>query len=149
MKATLPLLVLVLASLPLKAGAEHGTRAPGGSGNAVLDFINLRFGMFIHFGMCTFHNEQWAYPFHDPKSFRPTALDCRQWARSAKSAGMRYAVLTTKHHDGFCLWPTDTTGYSVAKCDPPLDVVRQYVNAFRDEGLTVGYHRRNHLAPPL
>ena len=140
MKTTLRLLALALACLPLKPPAGHSMPPHGGSENAVLDFINLRFGMFIHFGMCTFHEEQWAYPFHDPKSFRPAELDCGQWARAAKSAGMRSAVLTTKPHDGFCLWPTDTTGYSVAKSDPPHDVVRQYVDAFRKEGLAVGFY---------
>lgn len=140
MKACLLLFLLVLTIAPASAAEPPPATRPQDPGNAVLDFINLRFGMFIHFGMCTFHDEQWAYPFHDPKSFRPAALDCGQWARAAKSAGMRYAVFTTKHHDGFCLWPTDTTGYSVAKSDPPLDVVRSYVDAFRKEGMKVGFY---------
>ncbi len=67
----------------------------------ILDFLNLKFGMFIHYNMGTYHAEQWAYPFHDPKDFKPSELDCNQWAAAAKSAGMNYAVFTTKHHDGF------------------------------------------------
>jgi alpha-L-fucosidase len=133
------LLLLFLAPVALFGQAPPASPEQG-SRRAVLDFINLRFGMFIHFGMCTFHGEQWAYPFRDPKVFKPEALDCGQWARAARSAGMRYAVFTTKHHDGFCLWPTETTGYSVAKGETGRDIVREYVDAFRREGLRPGFY---------
>jgi alpha-L-fucosidase len=106
----------------------------------LLDFLNLRFGMFIHFNMATFHAEQWANPFHDPKSFDPAALDCRQWARAAKSAKMNYAVFTAKHHDGFCLWDSKVTDYDIASSSRPQDVVREYVDAFRQEGIKVGLY---------
>lgn len=131
--ATLCLAVTGLAQTP-------SAEPPRDSNRAVLDFLNLRFGMFIHFGMSTFHNEQWAYPFRDPKAFRPAKLDATQWAKAAKSAGMRYAVFTTKHHDGFCLWPTQTTGYNSSKSEPGIDVVKAYVDAFRAEGLKVGLY---------
>lgn len=110
--------------------------------NAVIkDFLNLRFGMFIHYNMSTYFNgEQWAYPFHDPQAFAPTHLDCRQWAKAAKSAGMKYAVLTTKHHDGFCLWNTSVTGYDIANSAYKQDIVKQYAEAFRAEGLKVGFY---------
>lgn len=110
--------------------------------NAVIkDFLNLRFGMFIHYNMSTYFNrEQWAYPFHDPQAFAPTQLDCRQWAKAAKSAGMKYAVLTTKHHDGFCLWDTSVTGYDIANSAYKQDIVKQYAEAFRAEGLKVGFY---------
>ncbi len=106
----------------------------------VLDFLNNRFGMFIHFNMGTFHAEQWAKPNHDPKSFNPTALDCKQWARGAKSANMSYAVFTTKHHDGFCLWDSAVTEYDVASSSYKGDIVREYVDAFRAEGIKVGLY---------
>ena len=105
---------------------------------AVVDFLDLRFGMFIHYNMGTYHQEQWAYPFHDPKSFKPTQIDCAQWAAAAKSAGMKYAVFTTKHHDGFSLWNTSVSGYDIASSDYKEDIVRKYVDAFRAEGLKVG-----------
>lgn len=78
------------------------------------DFLKLKFGMFIHFNMGTFHEKEWIEPGQDPKSFNPAKLDCGQWADAAKSAHMKYAVLTTKHHDGFCLWDSKTTTYDVA-----------------------------------
>lgn len=100
------------------------------------EFINQEFGMFIHFNMGTFHEKEWVEPGQDPMSFNPTDLDCRQWAKAAKSAGMKYAVLTTKHHDGFCLWDSETTTYDVGST--PLkgrDIVREYCDAFRSEGI--------------
>lgn len=107
----------------------------------VLDFINLRFGMFIHFNTGTYYAEQWAYPFHDPKGFKPSAINCDQWAQAAQSAGMKYGVFTTKHHDGFCLWDTKVTNYDIASSDyPKLDIVKQYSDAFRKAGLKVGLY---------
>ncbi len=100
------------------------------------DFTKLKFGMFIHFNMGTYHEKEWVEPGKDPMSFNPTKLDCNQWAKAAKSAGMKYAVLTTKHHDGFCLWDSKVTTYDVASS--PLkgrDIVREYCNAFRKQGI--------------
>jgi alpha-L-fucosidase len=99
-------------------------------------FVDLRFGMFIHFNMGTYHDQEWVDPGKDPKSFNPTNLDCGQWARAAKSAGMRFAALTAKHHDGFCLWPTKQTGYNVMNSSRPVDIMKQYVDAFRAQGVT-------------
>lgn len=70
------------------------------------DFIDLRFGMFIHFNMPTYANEDWPDPNASPSLFNPVKLDCNQWADAAKSAGMTYGCLTTKHHSGFCIWNT-------------------------------------------
>lgn len=122
--------------IPLQLWSSgHGEKKP------VIDFLNLRFGMFIHYNMGTYHQEQWAYPFHDPKSFKPSSLNCRQWAKGAKSAGMRYAVLTAKHHDGFCLWDTSVSGYDIASSDyKNLDIIKEYVEAFRSEGLETGLY---------
>ncbi|WP_245949218.1 alpha-L-fucosidase [Lutibacter citreus] len=108
--------------------------------NPVLSFLNLNFGMFIHYNMGTFHGEQWAKPNHDPKSFAPTNLDCNQWAKAAKSAKMNYAVFTTKHHDGFCLWDTKVTDYDVASSSYKGDIVKEYVDAFRKQNIKVGLY---------
>src|SRR5688572_24759784 len=70
--------------------------------------------IFLHFGVNTFTDREWGDGREDPAIFAPAALDARQWARTARAAGFRAMVLTAKHHDGFCLWPTSTTRHSVA-----------------------------------
>lgn len=129
-------ILLVALTIPLQCGAHQQAEE-----KAITDFLNLRFGMFIHYNMGTYHQEQWAYPFHDPKSFKPSALDCRQWAKGAKAAGMKYAVLTAKHHDGFCLWDSSITGYDIASSNyQGLDIVKEYADAFRAEGIKIGLY---------
>jgi alpha-L-fucosidase len=98
-------------------------------------FVDLRFGMFIHFNIPTFMDQDWADPDASPSLFDPKHLDCSQWARAAKSAGMSYGCLTTKHHSGFCIWDTKTTDYNVMHSPLKRDVVREYVDAFRAQGL--------------
>ncbi|MEU5263734.1 alpha-L-fucosidase [Amycolatopsis sp. NPDC021455] len=123
----------MLLGLPALAG---GPVAGASTADDPLSFfVNLRFGMFLHFNMGTFHDAEWVDPNQDPKSFAPTALDCGQWADAAKAAGMTFGVLTTKHHDGFCLWPSKLTGYTVANSSHRRDVVAEYVTAFRSRGL--------------
>lgn len=99
-------------------------------------FTDRRFGMFLHFNMGTFHDAEWVEPGQDPATFAPDRLDCGQWADAAKAAGMTFAVLTAKHHDGFCLWPSRYSSYTVADSGYRHDVVREYVNAFRARGVT-------------
>jgi len=101
------------------------------------EFVDLRFGMFIHFNIPTYMNQDWADPEASPAIFNPTKLDCDQWARAAKSANMSYGCLTTKHHSGFCIWDTKTTDYNVMHSPYKKDVVRQFVDAFRKNGLKV------------
>jgi alpha-L-fucosidase len=98
-------------------------------------FVDLRLGMFIHFNIPTFMDQDWADPDALPAIFDPKKLDCGQWARAAKSANMTYGCLTTKHHSGFCIWDTKTTDYNVMNSPLKRDVVREYVNAFRAQGL--------------
>lgn len=101
------------------------------------DFVDLRFGMFIHYNIPTYTPEDWPDPDAPADLFNPTKLDCRQWALAAKSANMTYGCLTTKHHSGFCIWDTATTDYNVMNSPYGKDVVRQFVDAFRAEGLKV------------
>ncbi|MBV1851647.1 alpha-L-fucosidase [Catellatospora tritici] len=101
------------------------------------------FGLFLHFGVNTFHGREWSDGTLPASSFRPDALDVRQWVDTALAAGARYVVLTAKHHDGFCLWPTETTDYSVrgsAWRDGTGDVVGELARACRAAGLGLGLY---------
>src|SRR6201986_2448296 len=98
-------------------------------------FVDLRFGMFIHFNIPTYMNQDWPDPEASPAIFNPTKLNCDQWAKAAKSANMSYGCLTTKHHSGFCIWDTKTTDYNVMNSPLKRDVVREYTDAFRAQGL--------------
>ena len=101
------------------------------------DFIDLRFGMFIHYNIPTYMNQDWPDPEASPSIFNPTKLDCDQWAKAAKSANMTYGCLTTKHHSGFAIWDTKTTDYNVMNSPLKRDVVKEFVNAFRANNLKV------------
>lgn len=100
-------------------------------------FLDLRFGMFIHFNIPTYSTHDWPDPKLSPTVFNPSKLDCNQWADVALLANMKYGCITTKHHTGFCIWNTKTTDYSVMNSPLKRDVVKEYVDAFRKRGLKV------------
>ena len=109
-----------------------------------------RFGMFIHWGLYAMparhewvkHHECIKDEKYDKyfKYFDPDLYDAKEWARQAKAAGMKYAVMTTKHHEGFCMFDTKHTDYKCTNTPAGRDLVREYVDAFRAEGLKVGFY---------
>jgi alpha-L-fucosidase len=102
--------------------------------------MELGFGMFIHFGINTYYDKEWSDGTLDPAAFHPEKLDTAQWCRTAKEAGMKYIVLVTKHHDGFCLWPSRHTRYSVAASPWKGDLVAEVTNAAAKYGLKLGLY---------
>jgi alpha-L-fucosidase len=121
-------------------GQNFADLRPGPQQSAWQD---LEIGVLIHFGPNSFMDREWGDGAADPRVFDPTALDAAQWAAAAKSAGARYIVLVAKHHDGFCLWPTEQTAYSV-KASPWRgghgDLVREVADAARSQGLRFGVY---------
>ncbi|MDW7693723.1 alpha-L-fucosidase [Flammeovirgaceae bacterium SG7u.111] len=103
------------------------------------EFIDQRFGMFICYNVMSY-GAKWGEANYPIDSFNPQKLDCAQWADAAVSAGMKYGLLTTKHHEGFCLWDSKFTEYDVASTPYQKDIVRQYVDAFRVKGLGIGLY---------
>jgi alpha-L-fucosidase len=113
-------------------------------------FINDRFGLFVHWGLYALGaRHEWlmnreriqtkTYERY-ARYFEPDLFDPVDWAQQAKRAGMRYVVLTTKHHEGFCLWDSKLTDYTVMKTPYGKDIVAQYVDAVRAAGLKVGFY---------
>jgi len=103
----------------------------------------MRLGAFFHFGLNTFHGVEWSDGTLPAAGFVPGELDADQWVRTARELGARYVVLTAKHHDGFCLWPTATTAYSVAASPwrgGAGDVVREVADACARHGLGLGLY---------
>ncbi len=105
-----------------------------------LDWFDTSFYGFVHFGPNTFTNREWGRGDEPEAAFHPTALDCDQWVAAIKSAGMKAMVLTAKHHDGFCLWPSKYTEHSVKNSPFQGDVVRLAADACRRGGLKFGFY---------
>lgn len=113
-------------------------------------FKSARFGLFLHFGLYSIpargewvrSDEQMPEADYIPffENFNPTQFDAKAWARAAKQAGMRYAVLTAKHHDGFCLFDSQYTDWKSTNTPFGRDIVREFLDAFRAEGLRVGLY---------
>jgi len=131
-------------------GAGAGGSAAGSGGTTSVtpletlqrNYVDLRFGMFIHFGILTYTGS-WSQANLPIDMFNPTGLDPSQWADAAASAHMTYGALTTRHHDGFALWPSSVGNFNVRNVswmNGQGDVVRAYVDAFRAKGLAPGLY---------
>src|SRR5882762_4678833 len=123
--------------------AQTVTKIPGKS---MKEFMDKRFGMFIHWGPVTLRGEEigWSRGKEIPaneydnlyKEFNPVLFNADAWVKTAKDAGMKYLTITAKHHDGFCLWPTKVSSYNIGNSPFKRDLVGELAQACRRQGIT-------------
>jgi alpha-L-fucosidase len=155
-------LIMAAAAAPVLLTPDHASSQPPpgrdpSAGSPTADqqrrmawWHQAKFGMFIHFGLyAAYGRHEWAMeneaiPVADYQKlvdgFRPAPGSARKWAALAKAAGMKYMVLTSKHHEGFCNWDTKLTNYNAVQFGPKRDIVGEYVQAAREQGLRVGFY---------
>jgi alpha-L-fucosidase len=146
------ILILLLATLAIQntVTAQLKTETPEQKSKRMAWWTDARFGMFIHWGLYALParhewvknyekmtNEQYQKYFEE---FNPDLYNPKEWARMAKEAGMKYIVLTAKHHEGFCLFDSKYTDYKATNTPFGRDIIREYVDALRAEGLMVGFY---------
>lgn len=105
-----------------------------------LNWFDMEFYAFVHFGPNTYTDREWGDGTEDEKIFNPEKLDCDQWVEAIKAAGMKGMVLTAKHHDGFCLWPSQYTEHSVKNSPCRKDIVKEAALACRRGGIKFGFY---------
>ncbi len=142
-KSTCAALVLALSALAVNAGAQTVNAVDVKPSPQQVAWQDLEIGVIIHFSTNTFLNREWGDGTADPKVFNPCCVDTDQWMKAVKAAGVRYAVLVAKHHDGFTLWPSAQTNYGV-KSSPWMngkgDLVRMASDSARANGLKFGVY---------
>ena len=130
--------ILAAATLLLLAGCHQVEPYGAVPTQQQLAWQDMDMYAFIHYSLNTYTDQEWGFGNEDPALFNPSDLDCRQWARVCKQAGMKGIIFTAKHHCGFCMWPSAYTDYSVKNTpwkDGKGDVVRELADACREEGL--------------
>ena len=131
------------AAPPARGQSPSGDASRPRPSPAQLAWQREQLAMFVHITVNTFTDREWGDGSEPPSIFDPRKLDARQWARTAKECGFRSMILTAKHHDGFCLWPTKTTRHSVASSPwrgGKGDLVGEFADACRAEGLGMGLY---------
>ncbi|MBS1603471.1 MAG: alpha-L-fucosidase, partial [Bacteroidetes bacterium] len=137
--------IVLTVSAPRVCRAQQGPPGPFGPvpSENQLRWQEMEYYAFLHFSINTFTDQEWGSGGDDARLFDPDSLDCRQWARVCKDAGMKGIILTVKHHSGFCLWPSKYTEYSVKNCpwkNGKGDIVRDLADACREYGLKLGIY---------
>ncbi|WP_347840598.1 alpha-L-fucosidase [uncultured Draconibacterium sp.] len=137
----------ILISMLLLVGCKNNPEPPAPFGpvpsSRQVEWHDTDFYSFIHFTINTFTNKEWGYGDESPELFNPTAFDAEQIVLTCKNAGMKGLVLTAKHHDGFCLWPTKTTEHNISKSpfkNGEGDIVREIADACCKHGLKLGIY---------
>ena len=105
-----------------------------------IEWFNIGYYAFIHFGPNTYTGREWGTGDEPESIFNPTELDCDQWVESVKSAGMKGLIITAKHHDGFCLWPSKYTEHSVKNSPCKKDIVKEASEACKRGGIKFGFY---------
>ena len=144
--------LVILAALVFSCAREVKPPEPSGPipSAAQLAWHEMELNAFVHFTTNTFTDKEWGYGDESPAIFNPTAFDADQWIRTFKETGFKGVILTCKHHDGFCLWPSAFTEHSVKNSPFKKDVVKEVSEACKRHGLKFGIYvspwDRNHAA---
>lgn len=144
-KTLLFLFALLICGInALNAQNDYSSYLPKPSSSPTPDqqaMADLKYGMFMHFGINTFNNKEWSNGTLDPKSYNPKVVDADQWVSAAKKAGMKYVIVISKHHDGFCLWDSKYTTYDVGSSGNNTNVVEAVAKACKkyDMALAIYY----------
>ena len=147
MKKMVIIATLAWSTLQLISQAQNNVKAPDPCGPVPtenqLRWQEMEYYAFVHFSLNTYTDQSWGYGNEEVSLFNPKDLDCRQWARICKEAGMKGIIITAKHHCGFCLWPSEYTEYSVKNApwkNGKGDVVRELADACKEYGLKLGIY---------
>jgi alpha-L-fucosidase len=141
LKTTILALLATLGGSPPSLAAAPPTPAPAAVGEArVRELQELRFGMFVCWSFSTFSGKEWTPGVKDIALFHPSGCDTEQWVRTAKEAGMGYILFLTKHHDGFCLWDTQTTDRKVTKSPLAHDVLSELKRSCDKHGVKLALY---------
>jgi alpha-L-fucosidase len=138
------LAILFVAAIGMAgSGFAQPSREPQPStrpGVYQLEQIERKYGMFIHFGINTFYDEEWTDGTKPPASYKPDTVDADQWISTAKQAGMKYVILVSKHVDGFCLWDSKYTDYDVGSSGNKTNVIEAVARACKKYGIRMGIY---------